>query len=618
MRPIATPNIRGLVATLLAAGLTTAIAGIGGAASYPVGYPNGLSLDGNIWWGSGANTSLASQASGAPSAALVGGSITLATPCPAGYNAAQLITTTFTHNQWVDPLVVNKVKWPNSNPDFQPDVDSPAYQSAMQVPENDPWFTQTCYIGAVGPNASDRWWEGWTYFDSTGAGRNDLHLPGMTDPRPSVVHDNIIISDNQVWGPDSNHVVRGQFRVIEPGSLTIRPGTVVFEERATLGTLRIDRGAKIFAEGTRDSVIIITSDDAPGSQRTGAGGGLVINGRAKVNNANSCAGDSAASEGGAIGYYGGNDDHDSSGRLKYVRIEYAGKEITPNNELNTFTNNGLGDGTYEEYLQAHQGADDGWEAFGGAVRVKHLVCTDGHDDGYDWQQGYRGGAQFVIVRGIADLAPSGTQFGDKAIEADNNDVSPFDQDIDAHLCSGQSSPVVYNATFIGDRSRSGGSYPGSTFGINLRRGTAGVVMNSITANFKTVGLKVDDDVTWKYHCRALNTLSGAGPLFFPGVYCSNQVGDVPVSQGKVMLLSSSPNPFRKQVAIRFALPQAGRVRVEVFAADGRLVAKLHDGEMSAGAHDLTWRTGAETPSGVYFYRVTANGKVSAGKIVRID
>jgi len=370
--------------------------------------------------------------------------------------------------------------------------------------------------------------------------------------------------------------------------------------------------------GKRDSVIIITDDDPPGAMHTGGCGGLVINGRARINNANSCAGDSAASEGGAIGFYGGNDDHDSSGALKYVRIEYSGKEITPNNELNTFTNNGLGDGTYEEYLQSHQGADDGWEAFGGTVHVKHLVCSDGHDDGYDWQQGYRGGAQFVIVRGISDLAPSGTQFGDKGIEADNNDVAPFDQDIDAHLCAGQSNPIVYNCTFIGDKSRYGPTYPGSTFGINLRRGTAGAVMNSITTNYKDFNLKIDDNVTWKYHCQAVGAIGGAGSLFKPAEFCGSEVGSVPLAEGSVFLTGSAPNPFRNHVTFSFTLPKAGHVKVNLYSADGRLVGTLADGEMPAGPHNVAWRIGRETPSGVYFYKVIANGQQSTGKVVRVD
>ncbi len=610
-----TPGRNALFGALVAVSITAIGFGAASAQTYPVGYPNGLSLDGNIFWGSGANTSLASQATGKPSKALPD---TAFNGCGFGYDAAYLLGTEYTHNLWVDPLITSQVAWPNGAPNFQPPLGSPAYTQAIKVPAGDSFFEQTCYVGAVGPNSTDKWWLGWTYFDSTGAGRDDLHLPGMTNPRPSVVYDNVIQMSNTTWGPDSNHVLRGQYRVAGGANLTVLPGTVIIEERATLGTLRIERGSKIFAEGTRDSVIIITDDDAPGTMHTGGCGGIVINGRAKINNANSCAGDSAASEGGAIGFYGGNDDHDSSGRLKYVRIEYAGKEITPNNELNSWTNNGLGDGTYEEYLQAHQGADDGWEAFGGTVRVKHLVCTDGHDDGYDWQQGYRGGAQFVIVRGIADLAPSGTQFGDKGIEADNNDVAPFNQDLWAHACSGQANPVVYNATFVGDRSRSGATYPGSTFGINLRRGTAGVVMNSITTNFKTWGLKIDDDVTWKAHCLAVGGLNGAGPLFKPGLYCGPGVGGVGVPANKVMPASSSPNPFRKNVNVTFSLREAGRALVQVLSAEGRVVSTIANGQFAAGQHVANWNPSPGTPAGVYFYKVLAGKNQSTGKMMRLQ
>jgi hypothetical protein len=40
-------------------------------------------------------------------------------------------------------------------------------------------FEQVCYKGAIGPNAGDDWTQGWTYYDSTGANRQDLHLVGM-------------------------------------------------------------------------------------------------------------------------------------------------------------------------------------------------------------------------------------------------------------------------------------------------------------------------------------------------------------------------------------------------------------------------------------------------------
>jgi hypothetical protein len=475
----------------------------------------------------------------------------------------------------------------------------------MTVPA-DGFFQQVCYTGAIGPDPSDDWTQGWTYYDSTGAGRQDLHLVGMPDPRPLAIHPNIIANTDQFWGADSNHLVRGQFRVVGGATLTIAPGTVIFEERATLGTIRIDRGSRIIADGTRDSVIIITSDDAPGSQTPGGCGGLVINGFARVNNANSCAGDSAAAEGGAVGFYGGDDDADNSGIVRYVRVEYSGREISPNNELNSFTNNAVGTGTVFEFVQAHRGADDGFEAFGGTVQVKWLVVTDGRDDGFDWQQGYRGKAQFAVIRCVADLAPSGTQFGDRALEGDNNDVSPFTQ----LVCAGRSSPVLSNFTMVGDRTRSGAAFPGSTHGTNIRRATAATLLNSIITNFKTAGIQFGDNVTWDAHC--------AAAVVGPTVFCSAATTDVPVSQGTVLVANSAPNPYHKRVAFQFALPQAGRVLVQVYSADGRLVDTVVDGDLAAGPHSIEWKAASSVRSGVYFYKVFAGGRQGSGKFVRID
>ena len=554
-----------------------------------------LVVDGNLLFNNNATGTLAGQFIGAPTAAVLN--------CPPGYNAAQLGTVSFTNNRYADPLLPNAPYVANVIPNFQPGFGSPAYTYALTVPA-DGFFEQVCYVGAVGPDAD--WTQGWTYWDSTGAGRQDLHLAGMPAPRPLAVHDFITANTDQFWSADSNHLVRGQFRVQGGANLTIAAGTVIFEEKATLGTIRIDRGSKIFAVGTKDSVIIITSDEAPGSQRVGAGGGLVINGRARVNNANSCAGDSVGAEGGAVGFYGGNDDHDNSGILKYVRIEYAGREITPNNELNSFTNNGVGDATTFEFLQAHRGADDGFETFGGTAQVKHLVCSDGRDDGFDWQQGYRGKAQFVVVRTTPEFAPSGTQNGDKGIEADNNDISPFTQ----LVCAGRSNPTLSNFTLVGDKRAGPTTFPGSPSGVNLRRATAGMVMNSIVTNYKASAFQIDTDATWTAHCASIPV----GPALF----CSAATTGVNVGHGSVLVSNSAPNPFRNNVRFDFALPQAGKVTVEVYSANGRLVETLANGEMAAGQHSLTWNPAGKVPSGVYFYKVFSNGHQGTGKIVRVD
>ena len=320
-------------------------------------------------------------------------------------------------------------------------------------------------MGAIGASPGDDWTKGWTYWDSTGTNRQDLHLSGMPNPRPLAIYDNVSVFGHQYFGPDSDYLVRGQLRIKSQGSLTVAPGVVIFEEFASLGTIVAERGGQIWAIGDACQPIIVTSDDAPGTFTRGHCGGIVINGYAKTNVVNSCAGDSSASEGGAIGYYGGNNDNDCSGTLRYVRVEFAGKEITPNNELNSFTWNACGHNTHGDYLQAYQGADDSFEWFGGAMDQKHLVGIDGTDDGYDWQLGTRNRAQFVILRPSPFFAPSGTQNGDKGIEADDNEF-----DFNATVCAGRSNTTLANFTIIGDK-RTGPNFPGPAAGVNFRRGT---------------------------------------------------------------------------------------------------------------------------------------------------
>jgi hypothetical protein len=122
-------------------------------------------------------------------------------------------------------------------------------------------------------------------------------------------------------------------------------------------------------------------------------------------------------------------------------------------------------------------------------------------------------------------------------------------------------------------------------------------------------VKIDDDVTWQAHC-------AAAPIPTT-VYCSATVG-VPVGSGRVFVSRSIPNPFRNQIHFNFVLPRAGNVRVEVYSASGQRVAALAPGTLGAGEHTLTWSVDRQTPSGVYFYKVLADGGESTGKIVRVD
>lgn len=555
-------------------------------------------IDGNLLWQNNATGTLAGQfagsnGAGAPTCGVAG---TLTT--------ALLGTTYYTHNTYADPLLPNAPYATGVVPNFQPALGSPAFGSAVTVPA-DGFFKQVCWKGAIGPNPGDDWTQGWTYWDSTGANRQDLHLAGMPDPRPLAIYHNINITGAQYFGPDSNYEVRGQLRVKNGGTLTIAPGVVVFEDVATLGTIVAERGGRIYAVGNACEPIVITSNAAPGSQAAGDVGGIFLLGRARTNQVNSCAGDSVAAEGGAIGYFGGNDDNDGSGVLRYVRVEYAGKEITANNELNSFTWCTVGRNTKADYLQAFRGDDDGFEWFGGTSDQTHLVAIDGRDDGYDTQMGARNRAQFVIVRVSPEKSKAGTQNGERGIEADNNEFN-----FNATQCAGRSNVVAANFTLIGDK-RVGAAYPGATQGAELRRGTGYTILNSIIYNFKSNAIRISDDATWEAHCVA----APAVPTLFcgPGTLSAN-----PLGSGNVFVASSMPNPARQTARIAFTLPQSGPVSVQVFSADGRLVETLVDGELSAGPQSVTWNIGRGTPAGMYFYRVVAGSQSSTGKIARID
>jgi hypothetical protein len=85
-------------------------------------------------------------------------------------------------------------------------------------------------------------------------------------------------------------------------------------------------------------------------------------------------------------------------------------------------------------------------------------------------------------------------------------------------------------------------------------------------------------------------------------------GLVPVPT-EVQLRQNYPNPFNPSTNIQYALPAGGRVRLLVFNTLGETVAQLIDEQQSAGVHSVVFVPGASLPSGIYFYRLAANGQV---------
>jgi hypothetical protein len=281
------------------------------------------------------------------------------------------------------------------------------------------------------------------------------------------------ITSDRTWTPDKEYILSGAVFVRAGATLTILPGTTI--KGLERSFLVIDRGARIMAEGTPSNPIVFTSAQPAGQRSPRDWGGVWINGRAPIN----APGGEEQGEAGLTGIYGGNDPNDSSGVIRYVRIEFAGFPVAPDRELNNFTLAGVGAGTIVDHIHVNRGADDGIEFFGGTVNVKYILVTGPGDDGFDWQTGWTGKAQFVVVQQDGEVDPS----ADRGIEADNNEN-------DNNLLP-RSNPVLYNFTLVGDpRPGTGGGA-----GIVLRRGTAGTLRNFIVIGFKRAGLDIQGAIS---------------------------------------------------------------------------------------------------------------------------
>lgn len=208
------------------------------------------------------------------------------------------------------------------------------------------------------------------------------------------------------------YALDGYVFVDDGGVLEIEPGTIIVGD--TVGqnsALCINRGGKILAVGTPQLPIIFTSSAPPGQRRAGDWGGVLICGRARTNH----PGGEAALEGGIAdanrvrGWFGGSDDDDNSGILRYVRIEFAGIAAAPNQELNGLTLGGVGRGTQIDHVMVSYANDDSYEWFGGTVNAKYIIAYRGLDDEFDGDNGFSGKVQFALsIRDpqIADVSGS--------------------------------------------------------------------------------------------------------------------------------------------------------------------------------------------------------------------
>ncbi len=466
-------------------------------------------------------------------------------------------------------------------------------------------FDPTDYIGAVDPDASqsEAWWNGWIIEGSLGQVQEEE--PPQTFPDfvdcfedncartakiSGTVDENFRLTADIQWILDGVVTVgAGNVRVDSDAdvnairsagvTLTIEAGTEVKAEGD--GTLLVTRGSKIMAEGTRNAPITFSSLD-DGYDGLGEWGGVVIQGFAPQYGAGgtgACFGSGTTcnveGEGGtAVAVYGGNDEADDSGIMRYVRIAEGGLVAGPNNEVNGLTLQGVGYGTRLEFIQVHNNLDDGIEWFGGTVNLKYAVLTNNDDDSLDYDEGYIGNIQHVIIQmqQATNATPRGSN-DPRGVEANSSDED-FVEETNA---------VLANLSIVG------GDINAGEPGMRLRGALTTSVYNTAIEGFNRSCVRVDDaevaGSTIRSDVRLVNVLGDC----MTGFYHNSRVADTEINSGAEVVTFDRAYAVNEITAVLDSAPSIDAVGNSGFVFDQtRYVGAVEPGTEAASAWWADW------------------------------
>lgn len=357
----------------------------------------------------------------------------------------------------------------------------------------------------------------------------------------AVLSGNIALS--RTLTADTIYTLSGVVTVASGATLTVRPGTRVVGDSATPGSaLVVLRGGRLVAVGTANTPIVFTSARSQGNRRPGDWAGIHIIGNASSNRTAGAVTDTAI---GSRSWGGGVDDADSSGALRYVRVEFAGLSVGgaagSDREVPALGLYAVGRRTVLEFVQVLAAADDAFGWFGGTVDGRNLVAYEAGDDLFDWADGYRGRNRFVVGYMSQRIAARDETAGR------GPDRSGFEGDgcggsaTGTAGCPGGPSaaavqtltrPAFANFTLVGPNTTNSGegADDGLTHGvgIRLRRATGGTFVNGIVARWPNRALTVRDQATDTLVVR--DSLS-VRALFFAG-NASNYDAVTPTSGGR--------------------------------------------------------------------------------------
>lgn len=308
--------------------------------------------------------------------------------------------------------------------------------------------------------------------DDDKGGKSDSTFTLTQDNLKGEINDGTVVLEG-----GKTYLLTGKLQVNDGATLRIEAGAKIEATDVTSSTpeiryIAVAQGGKINVQGTATNPVVMTST----TKEPGAWGGLVICGKAPINKATSASAEVSDLT------YGGTDPNDSSGSIKYLRLEYTGYAYNSEKEFNGVSFFGVGNGTVVEYVQSYEGSDDQFEWFGGTVNAKYLVAINAStsnvgDDIFDWTEGWSGtGENWYGKR---------TNGGNRGIEADNNSSN--------HTATPISNPTIKNLTLIG----SGSSIGNEDQAIKLRVGTKANFDNLVLSNW-TVGFDVQHDAGISY------------------------------------------------------------------------------------------------------------------------
>ena len=352
-------------------------------------------------------------------------------------------------------------------------------------------------------NTDADWTKPWSEFAPNGvaypgdAGYNhsnaQFYTAGTAADKITISGD---IAANYHMTSDKWYELSGLIHVLNGVTLTIDPGTCIRGSLTNLGGLIIAQGAKIMAVSDRNHPIVITSQKPVGSRVRGDWAGLLILGLSS-NNTPGGQRRFEALPADPLSLYGGGafpNEADNSGSIRYMRVEFAGYNYLPDQEINGVTFGACGSGSHFDYMQCSFANDDGFEWFGGTSNHKYLISYAETDDEFDIDEGYHGNLQFLLgVRsaGLTETSPAGACNG---LEHDNNTnlgtSSAVNPNIIAPLPT--TAPTISNMTLVGP------IHPGSSKSslstlwqqrigeqIRIRTNAATGVFNSIAWGYAT-------------------------------------------------------------------------------------------------------------------------------------